>query len=175
MAKANGLPLAICNLLFLPLLLPAGARGDDGARPDPLPLRRLLLPPERVPAEMERAGQKRLIQMPREEFEALVQRAAQAAEDGARQPRLVETCYRRARLVDNALIGPGEWKVLHPGDGPGVLPLPSLNLALRQVRVGTRDAVLGDLDGKALGLLLEAGGEHSVALEWSARGEPKPE
>src|SRR5262245_21731256 len=162
--------LACAALPFVPLF------AGEETRPDPVPLRRVLIAPERVPAEMERAGHKRLVQMTRDEFEALVQRAARAGEAaGVKQPRLVEARYLRARLAQDALVGGGEWKVVHPGDGPAVLPLPGLNLALRRARLGDRDAVLGELDGKSLGLLLENGGEHAVALEWSARGEPKPD
>jgi hypothetical protein len=140
--------------------------------PDPLPLKRVQIPADRAPAEVQRSAPKRWVQMPRAEFEELVQRAAQGADAARKQPQLVEARYR-ARLVDNALVGSGQWKVLHPGPGNAVLPLPSLNLALRQPRFENKDALLADFDGKTLGLLLEQPGEHSVALEWSARGELK--
>src|SRR5262249_34984122 len=35
---------------------------------------------------------------------------------------------------------------------------------------GPRDAVLGDLDGKGLGLLVEKTGDQSVQFDWSLRG-----
>src|SRR5262249_11950052 len=52
---------------------------------------------------------------------------------------------------------------------------PALNLALRQPRYENRDALVAAFDGKVLGLLLEQAGEHSVALDWTARGDPGPD
>ena len=37
-----------------------------------------------------------------------------------------------------------------------------------------REAILGDLDGKSTGLLIEHLGKHILALDWSARSEPGP-
>lgn len=147
----------------------------QAAGPEDLPpLRRVLVPPGRVLNEMKGAGQGRLESLSRDEFEELVQRAARAAESVKKQPRLVESHYR-ARLTDNALTGTGLWKVLHPGSGAAVLPLPHLNLAVRQPRFENRAALLAEFDGKTPGLLLEQGGEQSVALDWSGRGERRPE
>src|SRR5690242_17951785 len=98
--------------------------------PDPLPLRRLLLPPERVPDEMKRLGQGLLRQLPRDDFEDLVRRAARGGEAARKVPRLIGTHYR-ARLVNSDLTGTAEWDVLNPAGGPAVLPLPGLNLAVR--------------------------------------------
>src|SRR5947209_10245719 len=80
--------------------------------PDPLPLRRVVLPPERVVAELERAGRGALVPLPRDRFEELVRRAAAGV---ARQPppRLVEAHYR-ATLAGQALVGSAEWRVHHP-------------------------------------------------------------
>jgi hypothetical protein len=136
-------------------------------------LKRVQIPADRAPVEIQRSAPKRWVQMPRAEFEELVQRAAAGADAARKPPQLVEARYR-ARLVDNALVGSGQWKVLHAGTGNAVLPLASLNLALRQPRFENQNALIADLDGKTLGLLLELPGEHSVALEWSARGEVKP-
>src|SRR5262249_20928311 len=114
-------PLSPCHLVTLSSL-------HAEPLPDPLPLKRVQIPAERAPAAIQRSAPKRWVQMPRTEFEELVQRAAAGAEAGRKQPQLVEARYR-AHLVDNALVGSGQWKVLHPGAGKGVLPLPSLNLA----------------------------------------------
>jgi hypothetical protein len=89
-------------------------------------------------------------------------------------PRLVGAHYR-ARLVNSDLAGTAQWDVINPAGGPAVLPLPSLNLAIRQPRFDNRAALLAELDGKNLGLLLDAGGEQALALDWSARGERRPE
>jgi hypothetical protein len=171
-AGARGLCLVVACLL----LLGTGyaVLGTTESLPDPVPLRRLLLPPERVPEEMKRLGQGTLKQLPRDEFEGLVRRAARAGEAARKGPRLVEARYR-ARLVNNDLAGTVEWKTLSPAAGPAVLPLPGLNLALQKPRIGNRDALVADFDGKGPGVLLEQGGEHTVAVDWSARGERRPE
>src|SRR5262249_55942343 len=62
----------------------------------------------------------------------------------------------------------------NPVAAAGILPLQPFNLALRQVRLNNADAVLGDLDGKSLGLLLEGSGTHTLSMSWSARGDPGP-
>src|SRR5438067_4918484 len=144
---------------------------------DPLPLRRVVLPPERVAAELERAGRGALVPLPRDRFEELVRRAAAGV---ARQPppRLVEARYR-ATLADQALVGGADWKVHHLGPAPGLLSLEPLQLALRRaVWPDNRPADLGDLDPRAaapgLELLVERPGGRSLTLDWSARGLPEP-
>jgi len=143
--------------------------------PDPLPLRRILLPPDQVSAELERARQGIWVQLSREEFEARIQRAAQALDSVKNPPRLAEARYR-ATFEGSALVGTAQWKILRPGSSGGILPLQPLTLALRKVRMqkaqtDSTDAILGELDGKNLGLLVEQPGESSVFLDWSARGE----
>jgi hypothetical protein len=123
-----------------------------------------------VAAELERARQGVLVKLPRDEFEALVQKAARAGERAANPPRLTRAAYT-ARLDKNALVGSADWTVVNPGDGPAVLPLPDLNLALTRANFDDATAaVLGDLDGKALGLLVGRPGKQSVFLDWSLRG-----
>src|SRR5437016_1996586 len=51
-------------VLLVGLLAPAAAE-EPAAVADPLPLRRLLISPERLPSELQRARQGALIQMPR--------------------------------------------------------------------------------------------------------------
>src|SRR6202011_5711805 len=114
----------------------------------------------------------------REDFEARVQRAALAGEALKDPPRLVEARYR-ASLVDNALTGSARWKVINPAPGPALLTLDPLNVALQKVRWqkaqwDTTDAVLGDLDGKTLGLLVHQTGTQSALFDWTARGDLRP-
>jgi len=132
-------------------------------------LHRVLIPEKRVAAELERVRQGILVQQPRAEFETLVKEAAAAGDRVKSPPRLVQTRYW-ARLVGTSLVGGGDWSVVSPTGGPGILPVPSFNLALSRVKVGANDSVLGKLDGKALGLLLEGGKEHSVFFDWTLRG-----
>ncbi|MCI0456536.1 MAG: hypothetical protein L0Z62_06100, partial [Gemmataceae bacterium] len=142
-------------------------------QPDPLPIQRLLIPPDRVPRELERARQGVLVQLTRAEFEARVQRALQAGEALKNPPRLAEARYR-ATLVDTALVGTGQWTILHAVPAPGILTITPLNLALRQARLENSPAILGSLDGKTLGLLVERPGKQTLALDWSARSESAP-
>jgi hypothetical protein len=167
-----GLPWLAAACLVLGTAYSALSTPDE--LPDPLPLRRVLLPPERVPEEMKRLGQGLLRQLPRDDFEDLVRRAARGSEAARKVPRLVAAHYR-ARLVNTDLTGTAQWDIINPAAGPAVLPLPTLNLALRQPRFENRAALLGELDGKNLGLLLDDGGEHALAFDWSARGERRPE
>lgn len=146
--------------------------------PDPIPLQRRLLTADRVSAELERARQGIWMQRSRADFEALVQRAARAVERRRDPPRLLETRYS-AQFVDNALVGTGVWHVANASGGAGVVELKSLNLALSSVKlhhaVGVADAILGDLDGKDLGVYVERPGEQSVVFDWSARGDVRPD
>lgn len=159
-------------LVLLPWRVPV-ALAAPPALPDPVPLRRLLISPERLSVELQRVRQGTLLQMPRDEFEARVAEAARAGEALKNPPRLVEARYR-ARLLDAGLVGTGQWTVINPNGVPGILPLQPFNLALRKVQANNRDAILGELDGRSLGLLVEGVGTHSVSVAWSARGEPGP-
>ena len=142
---------------------------------DPLPMRRVFVPLERVAAELERAGAKKLIHLTQAEFEARV-RAARLAQDATRErPRLVEAHYQ-ASLVGSALVGKADWSLNHTSAVPGILLLPvrSLNLALRQASLDGGPAILGDLEPRTLGLLIETPGSHRLAFDWSLRGEAGP-
>jgi hypothetical protein len=143
--------------------------------PDPLPIRRVLLPADRLAAELERARRGVLVQLPRDDFEARVRKAAQAGDPLKNPPRLVEARYR-ATLTEAALTGTAEWKLTNPSGELALLSLQPLTLAVRQARwPDSKDAVLGDLNGsKELQLLVEAPGEQSLFLDWSARGNPIP-
>src|SRR5262249_6902070 len=140
--------LALLSAAALPtaaaLVAADGASSDD--KPDPVPIRRVLLPPERLAAEMERAQQGLLVQLSRPDYEARVR--SPAPPDLTRQapPRLIEARYYRVKMKDSSLVGSAEWKVLKPGAAPAVLSLPSPGVALRQVRWSDgKAALLGDL------------------------------
>src|SRR5438270_2532251 len=76
--------------------------------PEPVPLRRILVAPERLPQEMERVRQGTLLLLPRDEFEARVAQAARAGEALRNPPRLLEARYR-AVFSDAGLTGTGQW------------------------------------------------------------------
>src|SRR5205807_9351834 len=85
----------------------------------------------------------------------------------------------RASLVDDALVGTAAWRITQRIPPAGVLSVAPFNIAVRSAcfldtSLFPRRALLGDLDGKALGLLVEGRGEQIAFLEWSARGELSP-
>src|SRR5436190_11786652 len=82
--------------------------GQEQRLDDPLPLRRVMIPASKLPAELERIKPAVLVQMPREDFEALVQRAAKGSESTKTTPRLVRATYT-AELDGQSLAGGGQW------------------------------------------------------------------
>lgn len=161
-------------ILFLPLVLIAGAAPAQEPVADPVPLQRLLIRPDQLPAELERVNQGTLKQLPRAQFERLVQRAARAGQSG-KAPQLVEAHFT-AELQGNALVdGKGEWKIINPGD-PGALPLGTFSPAVQKVvwQDTQQEAILGDLDSKGLALWVERSGTRSLSLQWTARGSVEP-
>ncbi|HEV3235741.1 MAG TPA: hypothetical protein VGZ25_02055, partial [Gemmataceae bacterium] len=166
--------LVTCSIFFLGIYLIPTAWCQPPEEPvDPMPLRRVPLQIDRLPAEMEKVQQGILVEMPRRTFEEKVRLAAKSKNGRKNDPQLVEARYR-ARLEDSALTGTGQWKILYSGTRPAVLPLESLNLAIRQPRFENREALVGDFEGIGLGLLVEDAGARSVSLDWTARGEQGP-
>lgn len=163
---------SLAGCLVVLLGLHAALRSEGLA--DPLPLRRIAIKADRLAKELERVDQGVLVQMPREEFESLVAKAAQNINATREVPRVLEAVYR-ANLLDQALAGTLEWKVLNPGPGAALWPLQPLNLALRQPRFEDQEALIADFDGRSAGLLLVKPGRRSVFVEWSLRGEIRPD
>jgi hypothetical protein len=139
--------------------------------PDPVPIQRVLLQSDKAAAELERSKRGILVPLSRQEFEDRVQRAAQVGDYLKNPPRLVAARYL-AKLVDTALEGTAEWKIVNPGNSPGILAVQPFNLALVRAWCDNREAVLGDLDGKDLALLVERAGQNRVVMDWSARSVP---
>jgi hypothetical protein len=162
------------TLLLLCTTIGLGLSQDAGSS-DPLPLRRVVIPVERVAAEVERAKPGVLLQLPRDEFEGKVRRAREAAAAAKAEPRLLKAVYA-AQLSGTTLVGgSGHWQVQHDGPAPAMLPLPLFNLALTKIKLGNADGVLGDVDGKNFGLAVESPGRHDVFFDWSLRGAPHAE
>lgn len=165
-----------CSFAAAIALALASAHAEEPQkRADVLPIRRVLLPPERVAAEMERARLGALKQLSLADFEALVRRANRAVVALQEAPQLLEARFR-ARLEENDLVGSAEWNVHNPGPAARLLPFEPFNLALRkQPRLENRDAFVGDFDGNKLGLLLDESGRRSLVFDWSSRGEASPD
>jgi hypothetical protein len=179
--------LSPCHLAIFLLIVGASAWGAREEEGDPFPLRRILLPAAKLPAELRRQGEGALVRLPRPEFEKLVQEAAKAKKS-SQPPRLVEARYRAALGEAPALVGTAQWKVLNPGTGAALLRLQEegqpFNLAIKQPRYENRDALIAEFpepgakagsDNRSLALLVDRPGEHTVLLEWSARAESRPE
>ncbi|HTT84837.1 MAG TPA: hypothetical protein VMF67_15280, partial [Rhizomicrobium sp.] len=135
--------------------------------------RRALLSPERLPQELKRVQDGVLVRLPVKEFDDLVERA-RAEKANKQTPQLLEARYH-ATLKAESLIGEGQWKLVHVGSGPGLLNIQPFNLALRQARFENGDALIAAFDGKNPALLVDAPGERTVSLDWSARAESGPE
>src|SRR5262249_21118835 len=164
-----GLLLALAVLAAIPATVCVGQVPSS----DPLPLRRVVVPLDRVPAELERVKGGTLVQLPLADFEERVKKAFEAGAALKNPPRLVKARYR-ADLQKNSLVGRGDWLLVNPGTGAGLLALPSLNLALSNLKTESAEAVLGELDGKALALLVETTGKQTVFFDWTLRGAPGP-
>ena len=149
---------------------------------DPFPIRRVLLPSNRLAAELERAKQGILVRLTRTDFENRVRKAALGLRERSDPPLLVEARYRakllRDGLDDNALSGTAEWKIFHGGTGLALMPLDSLDIALKNARwIDNRPALIGKLEPRpqaGLSLLVDGSGQHSLALEWTSRGLAEP-
>jgi hypothetical protein len=163
--RAGGLAALVTLLVLIPV---ASSQAPVDV---PLPVEYVKSSPVQLAADMEKNGLKAVEKLPLNDFESRLRRARTASRSA---PQLLEARYR-AKLVDGALIGNGEWQARYAGDGPAILALSSLNLALREPRVGTKAALLAEFEGPNAGLLLDGPGTHSVTFDWSARGEPGPE
>jgi hypothetical protein len=168
--------------LLLTAALPLGLVAlAEEASDDPLPLRRVvLLTQEQQAAELEHVKEGILLQLPRAEFEKHLRDAAAKVGGAKNTPRLIEARYRATLQKGSALVGTGQWKAINPAAGPALLPLQPLNLALRQARFENAgkakpEALLAEFDGRSPALLLEQPGEASVALDWSARADIRPD
>lgn len=145
----------------------------------PVPIQRIVLPPERVAKELERVQQGGLLLLPLAELDARLERVRRTMRARAEKPRLTRAHYS-AELIDRSLQGgSGAWTVHHAGGGLAILPVDPLNLALAKLRWKQGgDAILGELDGKALGLVVGPGGApgaQTCLFDWSARGTPANE
>jgi hypothetical protein len=161
-------------------VLPAQDVGNESA----LAIHRIILQPHWVAKEMEKVHQGTLLYVPLAEFDARMERVRKMLQAREQKPRLTRAHYR-AELVDAALVnGVGQWTISHPGGQPGILPVPSINLATHEARWKTGgDAAFAEFDGKSLGLLvpkpslvpkLSLGPQEAdgpvCEFTWSARG-----
>ena len=158
----------------IPPTFPFAATKRDAESSDHLAIRTVVIPPERVPVELAKAKQKQLIQIPRQEFEAHVRRAA-GAEESAQKPVRLEAATYRADLMDSTMSGTASWTIRNPTQSAGILTVEPFNLAIRDTKLDNSEAVLAELKGHSLGLFVEQPGTHQLTMNWTARGEVGPE
>jgi hypothetical protein len=144
--------------------------GQDAKTTDVPAIKRVIVPSETKLAEILKS-EDFLVELPLATVESKLKRLGNAAADSP-SVRIVKAVYR-AELQGNFLVrGKGQWSLDHPGSVPAVIPLPSLNLALTNVRLNNESAVLGELSPGSYGLLVRTPGPRSVDFEWTARGTP---
>src|SRR5260370_30809526 len=103
--------LGCCSLLFVPAFAaPRAAPVNEEEEADPLPLRRVLIPEERVPAVLEKVQQGVLRQLPYDDLRTKLRAASRGARAIQKAPRLVKAHYS-ATLRGTALDGNGFWTV----------------------------------------------------------------
>ncbi|GIW78717.1 MAG: hypothetical protein KatS3mg105_0524 [Gemmatales bacterium] len=144
---------------------------------DPLPIRRIVISREQA-ADILSEGS--WLQLPYKDFQRRLDNARQAKTLLENPPRLLEARYR-AKLVGNDLVGtvelggpPLEWRFSNPHDKAAIVTVEPFNLAVEGINMSPSDAIVGDLAGKKLAVLIRNKGSQTVEMEWSARGSPSP-
>src|SRR5262245_3492946 len=121
--------LGLFTLATVLIALGAQAQQDETAPLNENEIKRVVLPADRLAVELERARHGALEKMELDEFEGRVRRYREARQARPSVPRLVDAVYK-ARLNEGSsrraepwLGGTAQWTLLHPGPGPGILPL----------------------------------------------------
>ncbi len=164
-------PIAFLLLLLGMIALPIRVSAQEKSAADTLGIKRVLVPAGTKIGDLIKT-EGTLIEVPLAALEARLERVAQLQASAKQLPRLVKATYRAELSGNNLTNGAGEWAIDHPGASAAILPLASFNLALKQSRLDGREAVLGDLDGANLGLLIEKTGLQTLVFDWSLRGTP---
>jgi hypothetical protein len=150
------------------------------ALPDPLPLRRVFVPPDRLEGLLAIDGREQFLKMPREEFESQVQKAAREQLTERFPPQIVEAKYR-ARLHNGRLVGTGQWNLKNPTGRAAAITLEPLGPAIRDAKWATGKPALifrGTLNGRTAPstyLWADDSAGGSVDFAWSLRGLDEPE
>lgn len=147
-----------------------------GSTQEPVPIQRVLIDPERLPQELERARQGRFVTLSREDFEERVRLSSPSATGNRNANRITESRYQ-AVLDHQALIGSASWKFSSGNVFPSLLPVGSLNLALRNPPGKGRPPVpIGEFDSKTTAVLLQKKDQgQPIDFFWSRAGEIRGE
>ncbi len=178
--RRTGAVLVLALLAGIVAALPFSAAVEPVPSPNSVPkeeepffIRRVVLSRDRAAQVIEQLGQSTV--MPLSNFNDLVRRATRAqAALQAPPPRLISASYT-ARLEGENLRGNAHWRIINPNPTPALLPLQFFTLALlKQPQFANGSALLADFDDRSPALLVDGLGEHSLMLDWSSRGDPRP-
>lgn len=153
-------------------LAPPPATRDAVSVADPFPIRRVVVPWDRLPVADPQTG-KPLQKLSRQEFEELVRNATRASAPG---PHLMASKYQ-ATLTATGLRGNAEWVITNPGQ-PRLMTIDPLRLAVNNPRWsdGT-DALLVRTAAAAPAstqVWVPASGPQTMRFDWSLRGIEEP-
>src|SRR5436309_1181890 len=107
--RTRAAAVAVCLAVVTTLSAGQAPPGDD-----PLPLRRVVLPPEQLAAELGRVKQGALVKLTRDDFEGRVKRAAAALATPERTPRLTHVEYTAELVGEHLTQGRAKWGVQSP-------------------------------------------------------------
>jgi hypothetical protein len=144
---------------------------DTPRSEDPIPLRRLRVTPEQLPAVLKQLDLGPVRRMSREELEQQLRAARQILEEARRLPFLSDLRLT-AVLEGNDLIGQAECEILNPGTSPRMMVLEPLRVALSGATWSDgRPAVVGTPTGSGpVAVWVERSGSQVLRLDWSAAG-----
>src|SRR5262245_18281967 len=114
-------------------------------------IRRVLLNPDQIPAELEKVQRGALQSLPLNEFEEILRRAERSRWPDAAS-RLVSAKYH-CRLQCDDLVGAALWTMRHSDSDPTSFRLTPFSLAIRQARWSDyRPAIIVNSNGLGTGL-----------------------
>jgi hypothetical protein len=149
---------------------PVLAAEPDDPVEDPFPLVRIRVTDAQFADAAKTFAPGPLVRTSRAAFEEKVRAAGRAVRAARAAPRIASARYTAAPS-GAALAGTAEWAVTHAGQGPAVLPLDPLKVALRDAAwADGTPAVLGAFAEAGVGVWVPGPGRHVLRAKWSAAG-----
>ncbi len=152
----------------------------ETALPDPFPIMRVFLAPERRDAATQEVARGTLRKLAKADFEALVQTASRVRR-AAQNPSRIEEATYRASVQPGRVQGTATWLLTHPHDGGGAMPVDPLPGAIREPKwadgrtpILYRSAPEGKI-AAATFLAIEDPPSERFEFGWSARILQQPD
>lgn len=144
---------------------------DSPLSEDPIPVRRLRVHPEQLPAVLKQLDLGPVQRIPREELEHQLRAARRMVEETKRAPFLADLRVT-AVLEGNDLIGRAECEIINPGTSPRLMVLEPWRMALSGASWSDgRPAVVGIPVGSSqIAVWVERSGSQTLQCDWSAAG-----